>query len=76
VVLDDAIKRSESITPTYLLPLIVSAAVVGNTHFKDPAIKLRNLGSNLWFKAETIFFNFDTLNYFPSKDFVASLHIR
>src|SRR3954454_15632633 len=47
-------ERREPITPGYLLPLFVAAAVIGDRHFVDTIPALENFGGHLRLDAEAV----------------------
>jgi hypothetical protein len=66
----------DAVLPPNLLAFGIGAAGITDADLVNSAAKLGNLGRNLGLETKAILFESDTLDDLPSKDFVASLHIR
>jgi len=69
-------ESAETILPADFLPFGIGPAVVGDGDLVDARTRLGRLRHDLGFKAEAVFLNFDRLDEFASKRFVAGLHVR
>ncbi|MPM73311.1 hypothetical protein SDC9_120291 [bioreactor metagenome] len=76
--MENAIERTESVFPADFLSFAVRSWIVLNCTFINAVFPFRDIGGDLRFEAETVFFQSrgDFLNHFPAEQLVAGFHVR
>jgi hypothetical protein len=76
-IFEDAVDRSETIFPAYLLTFFIGSAIVGNPNLIDPYFRdFRKFCRDFRFNSETFFFDCDLFCDRNPYQLIARFHIR
>src|SRR5215472_15401161 len=74
-VMEDTVEGPDTIFPLNFLTFLYGPRSKADCTFIDPASRLSNFCSHLRLEAKTVFSKINSLNDFPPKQLIASLHV-